>query len=445
MFLLQISEFIEIVCRQIKYKPIRSDIAEELTTHMGEIKEEYISSGIDERTAEKKCIKQMGDPEGIGKVLNKIHKPKLDYKLLLITITLLIFGLIVSIIRVTNLDITGIEGQSLKRFILFILFGFIFGLIIYFIDYNKLRKYSKHIYIFATILCLFTLLFGVEINGMPVLYLKIISVSPSIIALPLYIISFVGFIENVNKNRKKYILLNKEVNLQLIEIVILSFLSIGLLVLVSSFSTAMVLSLTYLVIATVKILNIDTKKKKHVLQLYAISTLFIILMIAYMFNNIQLKYNIKENFDMQEKQNLIISMANLYGKAEVDDDIFEIFDEGTNYATISILAHYGWIITISMILAVILLCIRLILNSIKIKEQYGRCLLIGISSMFILQSVFNLLMNFNTGIKGDFYLPFVSWGGINLVINMMCLGLILSIYRRKDILVMKETMQLEKM
>lgn len=442
---MQINEFIESVCKQIKYKPIRKDIAEELIAHIREIKEEYISSGIDEEVAEENAISHMGKPEGIGKILNKIHKPRLDYKLLLIAITLLIFGLIVSIIRATNLDITGIEGQSLKRFIIFTIFGVISGLIVYFIDYNKLRKYSKHIYILATILSLLTLFFGIEINGIRVLYLKAMSISPSIIVLPLYIISFVGFIEDTSKNRKKDILLiNKKINPKLIEIVVLSFLSIALLLLLYSFTAAIILSLTYLIIATIKILNADKNKKKYILQLFGISTVFIILIIAYMVSNIQLKYNI-EDVHIQEKQNLIISMSNLYGKAEVNKEVLDIFDEGTNYAIVSVLAHYGWIITISMIFAVILLCIKLISNSAKIKEQYGKYLTIGVSSMFVFQSIFNVLMNFSTGIKGEFYLPFVSWGGINLVINMMCLGLMLSIYRRKDILVMKETMQLENM
>lgn len=440
---MQISKFIENVCNQIKYKPIRKDIAKELIAHIMEVKEEYICNGITEEVAEEKAIVNMGNPEEIGKILNKVHKPRLDYKLLLISIILLIFGLIVSIIRATNLDVAGIEGQSLKRFIVFTIFGFIFGLIIYFTDYKKLKKYSKHIYICATTLSLFTLFFGVKINEIPVLYLKVTSVSPSIITLPLYIISFIGFIDNISKSKKTDIL-NRKINLKVIEIVLLSFLSIALLMLLNSSTSAIILFLTYLIVATIKILNFDINNRKYILQLFGISAVFIILIIAYTFNNIQLKFNIKD-VQMQEKQKSIISMANLYGKAEVDKDILKMFDEGTNYAIISILAHYGWIITISMILMVVLLCIKLVLNSYKIKEQYGKFLIIGLSNMFIFQSICNILMNFCTEIKGEFYLPFVSWGGINLVINIMCLGLILSIYRRKDISVMQETMQLENM
>ena len=55
--------------------------------------------------------------------------------------------------------------------------------------------------------------------------------------------------------------------------------------------------------------------------------------------------------------------------------------------------------------------------------------------MFILQSIFNILMNLNLGMEANFNLPFVSYGGSSLVINMISLAIILSVYRKKDIIV----------
>lgn len=54
--------------------------------------------------------------------------------------------------------------------------------------------------------------------------------------------------------------------------------------------------------------------------------------------------------------------------------------------------------------------------------------------MFALQSVFSILMNLNIGIKGSFSTPFISYGLSGMLINMVCIGVILAIYRRKDIL-----------
>ena len=57
--------------------------------------------------------------------------------------------------------------------------------------------------------------------------------------------------------------------------------------------------------------------------------------------------------------------------------------------------------------------------------------------MFILQSIFNILMNLNLWIEAGFYLPFISYGGGSLVINMMSLTFILAIYRKKDIIMIQ--------
>ena len=123
----------------------------------------------------------------------------------------------------------------------------------------------------------------------------------------------------------------------------------------------------------------------------------------------------------------IIESAKLWGEAENASNAIDLFDEWTNFAFISVLAHYGWIVSIGIVLAIITFSIKLILNAIKIKDNYGKLLIIGLSSMFILQSIFNILMNLNLWIEAGFYLPFISYGGGSLVINMMSLTFILAI------------------
>ena len=82
MFYLQIKEFLDNICEQIKYKPIRAEISEEIENHLKEAKENLVLEGMEEQKAEQEAIKQMGNAEEIGKKLNKIHKPKMEWKLL---------------------------------------------------------------------------------------------------------------------------------------------------------------------------------------------------------------------------------------------------------------------------------------------------------------------------------------------------------------------------
>ena len=141
-------------------------------------------------------------------------------------------------------------------------------------------------------------------------------------------------------------------------------------------------------------------------------------------------------------QNLIINSAQLVGESEDMSNALNIFDEGTNYAFISLLAHYGWIISGAMILIIVLLSIKLIINAIKVKDVYGKNIIIGIATMFILQSICNILMNFNLGIQADFNIPFISYGGANLITNMICVALVFSVYRRKNIILKSNEMKI---
>lgn len=140
MFRLQIKEFLNTVCEQIKYKTIRNSISEELENHIKESKENYIQDGLEEREAEEKAIIQMGSAEKIGKSLNKIHRPKLDWKLLIILIILLGFGFLVAFTRASS---TVSDGYNyIERYVSALIVGSIFSIFIYFIDYTKIMKYS---------------------------------------------------------------------------------------------------------------------------------------------------------------------------------------------------------------------------------------------------------------------------------------------------------------
>lgn len=134
------------------------------------------------------------------------------------------------------------------------------------------------------------------------------------------------------------------------------------------------------------------------------------------------------------QQERVINSAKLLGPEENIGEAMQIFNQGTNQAFLSILANYGWIVSLIMVATVIIFSAKLIIDAIKIRDLYGKLLIVGISSCFILQSIFNLLMNFNLGVQMNINIPFISYDGFYLIINIIALTFILSIYRRKDII-----------
>lgn len=448
---MQIKEFLENVVNQIKYKPIRAEISKEMENHLIEAKENYISEGMTENRAEEEAIRQMGNAEEIGRKLNKIHRPQLDWKLLLLTIILIIFGGLVTFTRdSTCYYYMGAVpyDASMFQYIVTLFVGATLSIGVYFLDYQKILKMSNYLYGLATVLMIFLLNFGVYVNG-TISYISFggFNIYAPIIAVLLYILAFVGFLQKIDKSKNVKInfLAEKsiQINRHIVKIIFLSGISLLFFSMIPSVSMMFILAIVYLIIATVKILEQKEKRKMYVGMLWGIPILigflFIIFVRPLTFDRIMLSFQPEKEpraggwVGMNQKT--ILESANLFGEADDMSNALTMFDEGTNFAFISILAHYGWIVSVSMVIAIVAFSIKLMINAVKIKDMYGKLIIVGISSLFILQSVFNLLMNLNLGIKSNVNLPFISHGRTDLMMNMIALSLVLSVYRRKDILI----------
>ena len=455
---MQINEFLNSVCEQIKYKPIRNTIAEELKDHIEDKKEELIEMGQNEEEAEKDAVEQMGDAEIIGKELNKVHRPRLDWKLLIILVVLLIFGFVISYIITENEHTEMMqymkEGVSeyittnyMIKYVCFVGLGFAVGVIIYFCDYERIKNKPLILYIIATVVIILAFLFGISVNGINFLRIGNYSIRSNTIAVPLYILAFIVFLENINEENKLTKLFkekNIKINANVLKLVVLSLISLLMLSLIPSSSSVIVLAITYLILATKKVVSESENKRKHLLMLWGIPiivgtvvVLFEVLANPYVLDKFISVYNPEEYKEKEGWRALnrkeIIESAQKFGEAENMSDAIYLFDGFGNNEIISILTHFGWIPTVTLIIAVLAFSIKLVINSFKIKEKYGSLIILGIGCMFILQSIFNVLMNFNLFFDASFNLPFVNYGCGELVVNMMCLALIFAVYRKKDV------------
>ena len=439
---MNVKDFLNTVCQEIKYKPVRDGIAEELKAHIQDIKEDYIDKGIDEQQAEENAVLQMGSAEEIGKRLNKIHRPKLDWKLLILLVILIGFGILVAVLKQPIMN-----DYYIGKTLLYIIIGIAIGIGIYFFDYKKIKKYSNVIYIFATIIMILPLLFRGIING--VAYLKILNIAiyTPTITLPLYLISFIGFIVNYNKDNNFNInILNRElkINKDFIKIAILSILSLFFMITVPSLANATILAVSYTIILTTKFIQENNIKKLIIMygSIFIISALAIICIMAspHSFKRILVSFNPELDptgsgwVGMLQKE--VLDNTKFIGEAETeilsDKDNYVINTE-SEYTFIYLLGKTGILVTSVLVLTIILMSIKLIINAKNINEKYGKFLIIGLSTLFILQSFANVLMNVNMWIQSNVNLPFISYGGVSFIINTINIAIILSVYKRKDI------------
>ncbi len=448
---MDIKTFLNEISNEIKYNPVKKGITDELKSHIEEIKQEYVENGIEENEAEEKAVKQMGNATDIGKKLNKIHRPKLDLKLLILIFILIGFGITISILKQSSTN-----NNYIINTIIYMAIGMILSICIYFVDYKKIKKYSNFIYLFATLLIILsTTEIGLTINSTHFINIFGITFRPITIALPLYIISFAGFISGYNKNNKlKICTNNKEIYLKkdIIKMIILGLLSIALMLYIPSVASAFMLSIVYFIIIFIKLVKEKNTKGLKIL-LGTLGTIIIIFTISTIrnpyrtysiFKRIAISY--KPEIDSSGRgytgilQKDILENAKLIGEANTDIIKNEnyIINNESNYTFIYLLGKTGIIIAGALVMVIILTSLKLILNAKNIKEEYGKLLTIGLGSLYILESIISVLMNINLGVKIDVDLPFVTYGGVYFIINMLCISIILAVYRRKDIVEYEE-------
>ena len=443
---MDIKHFLDRVCNEIKYEPVKSSISEELKLHIQEIKEDYQNQGIEEKEAEEKAVSQMGVAEEIGKKLNKIHKPKLDWKLLMLIAILMGFGLVVSILKQSTMNNSYIEST-----IIYMIIGIILSIGVYFFDYRKIKKYSNVIYAIASIVIILSIISKYTVNGVG--YIKIFNInifSPTI-AVPLYLLAFIGFIVNYDNNKVINIkIINKQIviNKHLIKIIVGSIVSLYLMIIIPSFTNAVILGISYLIIVTEKIVIDKENCIKKILILYGsllILMSFIILLIIlrypYIFDRIITSFNpeIDQNdsgwIGMLQKD--ILENSKLIGEADTKvisgNSDYMIINE-SNFTFIYLLGKTGILVAGLLVCTIILTSIKLIINAKIVKEQYGKYLIIGISTLYIVQSFATILMNVNMGIQTNVNLPFVTYGSVYFIVNILTIAIIFSVYRRKDII-----------
>lgn len=291
-----------------------------------------------------------------------------------------------------------------------------------------------------------------RVNG--VYYTRLISgVSFPIatVALPLYLISFIGFIiENKKEKIIKVHFFGKEFKINKgfirIIIIILTIISLLLMLLIRSLTNMIILTASYLIVSTIKIIKDKENSTKRLTLMYGIIIVFTIFSIAYMFLQHSFRFEKISSFINPENdpsgsgyvqmlQREILQKAKIVGEADnmsipINDSILNI---ESNYTFIYLIGKCGLFVAGVITITTILISAKLIINAKNIKEQYGKFLIIGLSSLFILQSFATILMNLSLGIQVDVNLPFVTYGGAFFIVNIINMAIVLSVYRRKDI------------
>lgn len=105
----------------------------------------------------------------------------------------------------------------------------------------------------------------------------------------------------------------------------------------------------------------------------------------------------------------------------------------TDFAFHNFVYSLGWVSGIILCCILLVFIWRISTNAFKTKDQYGRLLVIGGAAFLAVPIFWNILMSLGFLPIIGISLPFISYGGTQLLMDCAILGIILNVYRRKDI------------
>ena len=420
----EVQAYIDDVCSQIRFREAHREIRLELATHIQEIVQEYMSEGYSEQEAVNRAITQMGGADIVGKQLNRVHKPKPEWSILTLSLLFVSLGLLAMfLIEKQGLFTSGSIPIFTKSLIFTIIgAGMVIGL--YLFDYRKLEPYSKHIYLGAALLLLIVVITGQTVNGKQYLrigpiYFDLVGISPF-----LFSIALAGIINKWNWNEHK----------RLLKGLLLCVVPLALILASGSLSAGVIYSITCITLIIVS-------RAGHRVFLSLIGLVSGMLMLSiisapYKLQRLIIFINPEKDPSGSGWLNIqlskLINSSGFYGqgltlKPKTMPDLH------TDFIFSYITFTFGWIAGVVLAAMIVMFILRITRIVTVVKNNYAKLLISGFVTIFAVQFIWNIFMNLGFAPISGVGLPFISFGGSQLIFNAAALGLVSSIYRRRNI------------
>ncbi len=365
--------------------------------------------------------------------MQKKHKNKIDYIILITVIILSLFGLLMvySASNVVALDDFNDQFYYVKRQGLFLTISFILMYFFIYLDLNKLKKIASIIFIICLLLLFIVLIPGIGVvRGGARSWISILgfSIQPSEFMKIGLIILYAKYLS------KHYNELNNFKNfMMLFSVSILVFL---IIMLQPDFGTGLVIVLSSLIL--VYISGVPIKYFIIILSIGLAGMAFLIISAPYRLQRITAFLNPWEDplgSGFQGIQSLFaITPGGLFGHGfnQSIQKHFFLPEPQNDFIFAIILEEFGLIGGAFVLLGYFIIIYRSIKNSININDNFQRFLGLGLTISLFVQVFINIGVVIGLLPVTGITLPLFSYGGSSLIITMCTFALIINISRYQE-------------
>ncbi|HHT7064590.1 FtsW/RodA/SpoVE family cell cycle protein [Bacillus thuringiensis] len=402
--------FLKEVTNHIKSKEAKDLVATELDFHLKQTKNMWIEKGLSEEVAEDKAVEQMGSPIKLGQELNKLHKPKVDWFLI---------GLLVAAMGLGFLPVIALgHADLLMNKVIFVILGVTTAIGMMLFDYRKLERLGWLFYTIGVLILLMIKCFPTaSLNGEPLLKIGSVIID-CLMTIPFF---FLGWASFFNNSRLKFI-----------HLLMLYLFSLYL------FLTTSTLLPLFIYITMVFVMLWWSKLGKKTAWLITILPIVPLIIRDLLSWSAVKEYRMARILGMLNPEHDLwylrlkeaMSSAGWFGTYE---NIKSIRAAHTDFVFASLTYYYGYVLALVLVVILSLFAVRIMNIAYKINDGYGKLLLVGGVTLFVIHFICNVGMTLGILPRVSISLPFISYGLIPTLFHAFIIGIVLSVYRRKDI------------
>ena len=431
---MKMEEYLNTVTDQIRCTRARGMVEKELREHIQDQTEAYEADGMFEEEAQEKAVRDMGDPVETGAALDRIHRPHMSWGTLALAGALGIFSIILQAVLSSGSD--GLYW--LTGHIRYTISGIILMLAVYRLDYTVLAGRARRIAaLYLGLVTAGIVLFGTVHAG--AVYIDAGSMHMSVFPLLYLYIPLYGA-------------------------VLYDYRGIGYREMWKPFLWALVpvwiswripsLSATLILLAAFAFLFsaaawrswYQVNRKKILAVLWGgMAALFLAWLgyglLAGGFAEYQIA-RIMAFLGKSSDSSYVSETARqlLKGSALAGDSVTKgpgLWERlpgcNSDYVFVSLIASFGILAGALAAGLIVYLIFRIFRIALRQRNQLGMILGCASGIVFFLQSSMHIMVNLNLLPAVAVNLPFFSAGGSQLIISYILLGIVLSVYRYKDI------------
>ncbi len=428
-----IGAYLDRLCARVKAKELHPELREEMRGHLDELIADKEDAGASTLEAALWAMKQMGDADEIGGTLGQVHRPKFNWKLLVPLGVMAGIGLLA-------LFSLGASGSGVFKYmnpgqqqLPYYAMGIAALIACCLFDYRLLNKYAVALYSGTALLTLFFFqAASVKINGtLGWVGLGPVTFNWTLCMFMLFILALPGMLDRLSLQPASWRNIRHLIAVGFILLPVALYVYFDLL-------AWLALGL-YLVAATLLYARAGGAK----VYLYLLPAAAAAWAVSLYVRNPQWQERVQAVFAPQRQSpdsnymnNVMaaaIREAGWFGQgfgSSGDSITYAYADAIFPYLTYS----FGWITAGLLVASIVWLMVLLLHTVRKITEPVGRSMAAGLSILLAGQWIYGIGASLGLLPMTSLLLPFIGYGASTTIVHCAIIGLILGIYRRKDML-----------